>query len=71
MRVYPAAWLNSFGDPVAYLEQKHYAGDWDVLRPAKELEEMNIFTAEKLNELMKEAETIMEGWKKAILLCLS
>ena len=29
-----------------------------------ELEEMNIFTAEKLDELMKEAETIMEGWKK-------
>lgn len=64
VRVYPAAWANSFGDPVAYLEQKHYSGDWDVLRPAKELEEMNIFTAEKLDELMKEAETIMEGWKK-------
>ncbi|MBP3902570.1 MAG: recombinase family protein [Blautia sp.] len=63
VRVYPQAW-SSFGEPVSYLEQRHYAGDWDVLRPAKELEEMNILTAEKLNALMKEAETIMEGWKK-------
>ena len=37
--------------------------DWDVLRPA-ELEEMNIFTADHLDQLMKEAETIMEGWTK-------
>lgn len=63
VRVYPLAW-SSFGEPVSYLEQRHYAGDWDVLRPAKELEEMNIFTAEKLDSLMKEAEAIMEGWKR-------
>jgi hypothetical protein len=44
--------------------QQHYAGDWDVLRPATELEDMNTFTAYKLAALMKEAETIMEGWKK-------
>ena len=46
------------------LEQRHYAGDWDVLRPAKELKEMNIFTADELDQLMMEAETIMEGWTK-------
>lgn len=59
-----------FGVPVSsygrasVLVQQHYAGDWDVLRPATELEEMNTFTADKLAGLMKEAETIMEGWKK-------
>ena len=27
-----------------------------------QIEEMNIFTAESLNELLREAEKIMEGW---------
>ena len=71
VRVYPSAWTSSFGVPVSsydhasVLVQQHYAGDWDVLRPATELEEMNIFTADKLAALMKEAEEIMEGWKKS------
>ena len=71
VRVYPSAWISSFGAPVSsydyasVLVQQHYAGDWDVLRPATELEEMNIFTADKLSALMKEAESIMEGWKKS------
>lgn len=73
VRVRPASWTTTFGDYVKtdgsrhilILKQQHYAGDWDVLRPAKELEEMNTFTAEKLDALMKEAETIMEGWKKS------
>ena len=70
VRVYPDSWTSLFGapvgsiGPVSLLKQCHYAGDWDVLRPATELEEMNIFTADKLAALMKEAETIMEGWKK-------
>lgn len=69
IRSYPAAWQTSFGTPITYisrvslLEQVHYAGDWDMLRPAKEIPEMNIFTADKIAALMKEAETIMEGWK--------
>ena len=70
VRVYPPSWAASFGVPIssiihgAVLEQHHYAGDWDVLRPAKELAELNIFTADQLDQLMKEAETIMEGWTK-------
>ncbi len=70
VRVYPDSWTSSFGAPISsydhasVLVQQHYAGDWDVLRPATELEEMNTFTADKLAALMKEAETIMEGWKK-------
>ena len=64
VRVYPAAWASSFGEPVNVLVRQHYAGDWDVLRPATEIEEMNILTADQLDQLMKEAETIMEGWAK-------
>ena len=69
IRSYPAAWQMSFGTPISYisrmnvLEQVHYSGDWDVLRPATEIKEMNIFTADQIAELMHEAETIMEGWK--------
>ena len=61
--VYPESWANSFGVPVSYLEQHHYAGDWDVMRPAAEVPEINTITADRLSALMKEAETIMEGWK--------
>ena len=64
VRIYPESWTTSFGVPASLLEQRHYAGEWDVLRPATELEEMSILTAENLNQLMKEAETIMEGWAK-------
>ena len=66
---YPASWLVSFGTPITFLthvnrlEQAHYAGEWDVLRPAKEVEGMNILAADQLAELMREAETIIEGWK--------
>ena len=64
VRIYPESWATSFGVRVSVLEQRHYAGDWDVLRPAKEVPEMNILTTERLDALMKEAETIMEGWAK-------
>lgn len=69
IRSYPASWLVSFGTPITFLtrvnrlEQAHYAGEWDVLRPAKEVEGMNILAADQLAELMREAETIIEGWK--------
>ena len=49
---------------VSLLEQTHYAGDWDVLRPARELKEMSILTTDRLSELMREAETIIEGWAR-------
>ena len=38
--------------------------EWDVLRPAKEMEDMNILTCDQLDDLMKEAEEIMAGWDK-------
>lgn len=69
MMVFPAAWADSFGRPVIslacvnMLEQEHYAGAWDILRPAKEVEDYNLITSEELKALMREAERIMEGWE--------
>ena len=70
VKIYPASWAATFGTPIlsiahgSLLTQEHYAGDWDVLRPAKIIEEMNILSSEKLEELYEEAEEIMEGWEK-------
>ena len=66
--IFPPEWAGTFGQPitsiaqVGILRQEHYAGNWDVFRPASEIEEMNTFTAESLNKLLHEAEKIMEGW---------
>ena len=65
--IFPPEWAGTFGQPitsiaqVGILRQEHYAGNWDVFRPASEIEEMNTFTAESLNKLLHEAEKIMEG----------
>ena len=66
--IFPPEWAGTFGQPitsiaqVGILQQEHYAGNWDVLRPAEEIKEMNTFTADGLNKLLHEAEEIMEGW---------
>ena len=65
--IFPPEWAGTFGKPitsiaqVGFLQQEHYSGNWDVLRPAAEIEEMNTFTADGLNALLHEAEKIMEG----------
>ena len=69
MMVFPAAWADSFGRPITslacvnMLEQEHYEGNWDILRPAKEVEDYNLVSSEELKALMQEAERIMEGWE--------
>lgn len=66
--ILPPEWENTFGRPidriaeVRLLEQKHYAGDWDVLRPAKELVEYSTLTSDDLEELLHEARAIIERW---------
>lgn len=66
--ILPPEWENTFGRPidriaeVRLLEQEHYAGDWDVLRPAKELVEYSTLTSDDLEELLHEARTIIERW---------
>lgn len=67
--ILPPEWSGTFGRPitsiaqVSIFEQKSYSGDWDVLRPATELKDMNVFTAADLNALLHEAEKIMERWE--------
>lgn len=69
VKVYPPSWAATFGTPVlsiahgSLLTQQHYSGDWDILRPAKVIEEMNTLSSETLAELMEEVEAIMEGWE--------
>ena len=66
--IFPPEWAGTFGQPitsiaqVGIVRQEQYAGNWDVFRPASEIEEMNTFTAESLNKLLHEAEKIMEGY---------
>ena len=68
MLVFPEEWENSFGRPatslsnIRILTQRHYAEDWDVLRPARELGDDDSLTADKLQAMMQETEKIMEGW---------
>lgn len=64
---YPESWKGTLGSPVkglGVLEKHHYKGNWDVLRPAKAVEGMNILDESGLDDLMKKAEEIMEGWTK-------
>lgn len=66
--ILPPEWEDTFGRPITriaevnLLEQKHYVGDWDILRPAKELTEYSTLTSKDLEELLQEAEKIIEGW---------
>ena len=66
--ILPPEWENTFGRQITsiaevnLLEQRHYAADWDVLRPAKELAEYSVLTSEDLEELLYEARTIIERW---------
>jgi hypothetical protein len=43
-----------------------YYGNWDVLRPAKTIEGMDIITQEVLEDLSKEAKALMDGMRSAV-----
>ncbi len=68
VRCVPTSWQHSFGKKVSIneklnvLEQRKYAGEWDVLVPAKEIEDMNTFSNQSLNELYMDACKIIEKW---------
>ena len=70
VRVLPESWMTTYGAPVLsitsvnMLEREQLDGEWEILRPAKEVEELNILTADQLAALMREAEEIMAGWDK-------
>ena len=46
-----------------YLKRVHYSGDWDVLRPAREVIEVNLVSDERIDGLLMEAEAILERWR--------
>ncbi len=64
---FPEAWEGTFGKRVQdhYLERVHYAGNWDVLRPAQEVFGVNPITEEEIEALLYEAQTIIDTIRKA------
>ena len=66
---YPDSWNESCGrkamdkTKVNVLIQQYYGDSWDVLRPAVELKEFSILSAEDLKALLEETMMIIEGWE--------
>jgi hypothetical protein len=60
---FPKDWASSFGrktDEMLFLERVKCFGEWDVLRPAKTVEGMEIITQEVLDDLRGEAKALMD-----------
>ena len=51
---------NSYDEDTHFLERVHYAGNWDVLRPAREVSGVNPITESEINALLQEAERIID-----------
>lgn len=61
--MYPEKWSRSFGnraEHVVLLQRVKYHGDWDVLRPAKTVEGIQMITAEAINDMLSEAEKMID-----------
>ena len=51
---------HSYDEDTHFLERVHYAGNWDVLRPAREVSGVNPITESEINALLQEAERIID-----------
>ena len=51
---------HSYDEDVHILERVHYTGNWDVLRPAREVYGVNPITDDDIDALLQEAERIMD-----------
>ena len=51
---------HSYDEDTHFLERVHYAGNWDVLRPAREVFGVNLITESEINALLQEAERIID-----------
>ena len=49
-----------YDEDTHFLERVHYAGNWDVLRPAREVFGVNPITESEINALLQEAERIID-----------
>lgn len=66
--LYPKVWSENFGEPASrtiFLQRVSYKGNWDILRPAKTVEGMEIITREVLDDLMNEAEKLIDRMRCA------
>lgn len=69
---YPESWNDTCGRPamdatwVSAVTQRFDDKDWNVLRPAVELKEFGLLTADDLGKMLEEARTIIEGWEKRV-----
>lgn len=67
--LYPLSWADSFGDEagkIHLLERVKYSGNWDVLRPAKAVENVQDFTREKVDALMDKAQELIDKMREAV-----
>lgn len=51
---------HSYDEDTHFLERVHYAGNWDVLRPAREVFGVNPITESEITALLQEAERIID-----------
>lgn len=67
--LYPLSWADSFGDEagkIHLLERVKSSGNWDVLRPAKAVENVQDFTREKVDALMDKAQELIDKMREAV-----
>ncbi len=66
--LYPEAWAYNFGEPTnrtVFLQRVAYKGNWDILRPARTVEGMEIITREVLDDLLESAEKLIDKMRCA------
>ena len=66
--LYPEAWAYNFGEStnrMVFLQRVSYKGNWDILRPARTVEGMEIITREVLNDLLESAEKLIDKMRCA------
>lgn len=61
---YGGAFGRSYDEDTHFLERVHYSGNWDVLRPAREVFGVNPITEEEIDALLREAEKIIDKLRK-------
>lgn len=66
--LYPKAWAYNFGESTnrtVFLQRVAYRGNWDILRPARTVEGMEIITREVLDDLLESAEKLIDKMRCA------
>lgn len=67
--LYPKTWAGHFGcaaENIVLLERVAYYGEWDVLRPAKAVEGMDIISEDLLNRLNEQAQGMIDRMRCAV-----